>query len=331
MLKDWVVTQLGEYHDLMLPWNCVGNAISTPNWHGATSIKVLGGVLPEMLDLAKTTVLGGICPIFTGDEKEMREKGFTTVAEFGAWIESWYPRLDQIHDTIGIPSKVGGVIYVCEDSLFGRKLQRMLGLDAEEVSKIIRSVHENQGHPIICRWLQQWGYHGPVEVVYTSDLESELGMGVRIWKRIGGFKPKDQDYLKVVLMYTAFWPDVLGIKGPAVVYEPANHTNHRELPKEVRPWFRDNPYGSEGSLNAQLGLVGYLPFWSARGHTRKLPRTEVPNLANWGDFQILEEDSYWYAVNLLFAQGVVRDQGVTSLPKKEIGRRIALDLRTYFG
>lgn len=332
LIKDWIESQLGKEHELFLPWRCSGDAREIlPDWVSPNSPKVFGGTLPQELVLGRTTILGGICSVFSGDEVFLRETSFSSGHEFAAWLQSWYPRLDQIHDTVGVPPKgVVRIVYVCEDSLFGRKMSRWTKIDPTELGSIVRSVHETQGHAVLVKWLRQWGYRGKVEVVYTSDLEKELSCAIRIWQKIGQFRTKDPDYLKVVLMYTGLWLDVLGLKGQAVIFEPANHTNHFGLPTEVVPWFNRNPYGLQGSINQNLGLVGYMPFWGGEGITRKLPFSAVPNRENWKSFVPTRKESGWYAVNMLFNQGLVRNNSLSEIPYEEIVRRVKLDLATYF-
>ncbi len=334
MLKDWIIGEIGDTHDLLRSWENAQTNGKTPNWGGATGAKLLSWKLPPGVVIANATILGGVCTIFNGDEQEINGIKFQSAAAFEDWMRLWYPRIDQIHDTVGIPfGGVQQVVYVCEDSLFGRRIARWTGLDAEEVGQVLRLVHEEIGHPVVERWFRRWGYRGLVKVVYTSDLEPQLDVALRFWERIGGVKKPAKgriDLWKVKLMYTAFWLDVLGISGPAIIYEPANHINPSDYPRDLLSWFLANPYGEPESFNAGVGFAAFMPFWSTRGITRMLSRDQVPHQGNWKDFQIPDGDTLWYGANLLFGQKAIGEHSPVHLSPEEIRRRIAQDLQAYY-
>jgi len=272
-------------------------------------------------------VLGGICSIATAESESIRKRDmrFSSFGELEKWLTGWYPRLDQVHDAIGVPAgawQVREVLYVCEDSFFGRRLAKWTGFCEHDLTKLLRCVHDQQGHPVIMKWLRQRGYRGNVRVVYTSDLERELEVGLRVWERMLGFRfqSKQRDRAKVNLMYTGFWLDVLGIAGPALVFEPGTHGIETDFFPELKPWLAQNSYGY--GANRDITTLGYRPFWSALGMTRELSLRSVPNRLNWSIFRISDGDHEWYAKNFGYRFG---------LPKQEIERRVHLDLETLYG
>ena len=169
--------------------------------------------------------------------------------------------------------------------------------------------------------------------MYTSELERELHCALQIWKSLGKFsvKPSSADLFTVKMMYTSFWLGVLGIDGQALIYEPANHVNLCDFPEAILHWLRSHPYGEEESINHALGIAGYLPFWSSLGMTRLLSYSAVPHHGNWEQFEVPENDVFWYAVNLFCGDGRLRDQGPEGFSSDEIRRRMKMDLQVYYG
>ena len=97
---------------------------------------------------------------------------------------------------------------VCEDSVWARRIAKWTGFDANEIQAILRSVHSQRGHGKLRNWLNLMGYEGaPVQVVYTSDLERELEVGLCILERLLNtrFQSQRRDMAKVALMYTSIW------------------------------------------------------------------------------------------------------------------------------
>lgn len=329
LLRDWILDQ-PSITQLLPPWQKC-DAKFEPlffNWSRGSGSKAIAFALPQEAIPEYYTVIGGICSIYTAESEVIRlgQKRFRDIGEFVVWLRSWYPRLDQVHDTVGVPPKnTKRVIYVCEDSLFANRLSNQNGLGALGIEEALREVHKQQGHRVIVNWLRKNGYCGSVDVVYTSELSKEIAVALRIWQRNGNFKisDRDRDMAIVKLMYTHFWLDVLGIpKG--VVYEPAFHMHLEERFSYLRSWFQNQK-------PKEIGFIGYLPFWSSCGQTRNLPLEQVPNFGNWREFQLEEGEEKWYTTNIFFAQKQVAKEGPTIFPPKEVRRRLSLDLSDYYG
>ena len=296
------------------------------NWHSKMASKILARLVNEDWPVDQVLFLGGICSIFTGDWATLSPTNFCTIDQFEGWLRSWYPRFDQVHDAVGIPPRgAQRLIYVCEDSLFARRISGMIKLEVQGLTEVLRQTHQELGHPIIERWLRQNGYRGKVEVVYTSDLERELEVGLRLWSRLlkASVASRHQDVMRVRMMYTAFWLDVLDQKGPAVVLEPANHggINIKEYRQSLEGFFTENPYAQPG-VNEMLGIAGYLPHWGRSGMTRHQPFTEVINRGNWDTFCFDEFTS----LNILFGNAAIAERGREALQIEEIERRARGDL-----
>ncbi|RMG42904.1 MAG: hypothetical protein D6719_05115 [Candidatus Dadabacteria bacterium] len=311
--------------DLPPPWSTRGTGPRV----------VTAQVTDEMLlKMDKLTVLGGICSVFNGDLptlKEMRQRG-VNIADFERWMRSWYPRADQVLDTVGVPPKrVGKIVYVCEDDIWGERVARLLGLRAEDLSRILRNVHQEQGVPAIQRWLEQSGYRGKVDVVYTSDIRQTLETGLRAFERIIGvsIKKADRAAAKVQLMYTPFWLDVLGINEPAIIYEPVEHQGLEQFPKMVA-WEKENPLAEPGSISEGLGFLGFAPFLSASGSTRSLPLELVPNRSNWQEYRVADCDLPFYGLNFR-AKDVYNRGPEKALPADQARVRIRRDLENIYG
>jgi hypothetical protein len=329
VLQQWIMQQ-ESIGVIMPPWRkCEVLDHALPqSWSKGTASKVLGISLAKEALPEQYTVLGGMCSIFTAESEAIRlaQIRFSGVVEFSNWLRSWYPRLDQVHDTVGIPPRnAQRIVYVCEDSIFARRLAAQTGFKEDELLQIFRTVHEQQGHPVLLNWVRQNGYHGPVEVVYTSDLAQEIDVALRIWQRLGRFKisARDKDMAAVKLMYTPLWLDILGVK-KGVVYEPAAHMFLEDRLDYLRHWFKSQ-------CADDIGLIGYLPFWSSQGQTRMVDYTQVPNWGNWQQFQIHEGEESWYAVNTLFTKKNIIHSGPELVAAEEVKRQLALDLTTYYG
>lgn len=230
--------------------------------------------------------LGGTCSLFTGDSEAIRtgQRTFTSEDDFFNWLKSWYPRLDQVHDTVAIPPRAcRKVIYVVEDSFFGRRVAKFTGLSEAGLTQAFRTVHHEYGAAVVERWLRNFGWRGEVQVVYTSQLEAELELGLRVWEADMGkrVRPAERDQMKVELMYTPIWLRILGLT-QGVVAEPFHHgtlIKHRFVTNGI-------------------SFYGFTPFWSGRGTTRFMPYTDVTHRGNWCNFQA---EPGWSAVNLAFA------------------------------
>lgn len=287
---------------------------------------------PIPIDPNKTTVLGGMCLVNTVEMKEIYSSKITfgSESDFERWYASWYPRIDQIHDAVGAPPKLcQKVIYVSEDSFFAGRLASYTGLDKLKIQTILRKVHENQGHPVLVRYLQALGYSKEVTCIFTSDIEAKLETALRMWERILNhtFRTCDRDFAKVELMYTGFWLDVLGIRDSAVIYEPVSKMILRGWVK-LDPWFKQYPYGN--GINRNLGIIGYLPFLTTTGDGSKLSIDQVPHFGNHKTFIFNEEDIPWYVTNLLFAKERVKNGGPLSIEKENVIEMIRGDFSQYF-
>lgn len=287
LLRDLVIQQLQtQNYQFELLSQMTPQDLSEDSRFGPQRSKILAGKIEQGFKPEDTTWLGGICSLFTADGERIRKKEttFTNESAFDAWLRSWYPRLDQVHDTVGVPpASAKGVVYVVEDSIFGRRVANWTGLNADDLSKIFKNVHEEHGGPAIEKWLRNYGYQGSVNCVYTSELEKDLDLSLRIWERSLGkpFSPNKRDWAKVEMMYTPLWPSILGLS-KAIIAEPCHHGT--KLPS--------------ATFGNGLSQVGFLPYWGETGTTRNLPYTEVPNIGNVANFT--RWDTEWNKINLEF-------------------------------
>jgi hypothetical protein len=306
-------------------------------WNGPTANKILGIKLPKnfgqglSLDPNNTTILGGMCLINTVEMKNIFSKNikFKSIDEFASWFSAWYPRLDQLHDAVGIPPKFcRNVVYTSEDSFFANRLSSYTGLEKEAIQKVLKEVHRHQGHIILKKYLENYGYKGDLTVVYTSEIETELKLSLKIWERLinSRFRSSDRDFAKVELMYTGLWLDILGINS-ATIYEPASKMILKGWLK-LQNWVTEQAYGT--NLNHNLGIVGYLPFLTNQGDGSVLPYDVVPNYHNFHNYHIAPENYPWYAVNLLFAKKKIIEEGPMSLVNTKISELIRFDLEQYY-
>lgn len=304
-----------------------------PNhWSSPSTNKLMAYELPKKVDPNKTVVLGGMCLLTTIDMKLIykKELTFRNITEFKRWFASWYPRIDQIHDTVCIPPKVAPqVIYVSEDSFFADRLSSYTGLDKTEIQKVLRDVHEQQGHPVLKQYLRTNGYKGEVNVVYTSDIDNELEVALKMWERMLGkkFRGADKNFAKVELMYTGFWLDILGVQSAAMIFEAASKMILKGYLK-LDDWFKLQQYGT--NMNSDLGIAGYLPFLTTQGDAGNLKQEQVPNFGNKDNFQISDEELEWFIVNLLYAKKDVKQEGPQALDPKQAKEMIANDLNQYY-
>ncbi|GEM_PF-6854182 len=246
--------------------------------------------------------IGGICCLFTGDGEQIRkgEKTFGSVPEFETWMRQWYPRIDQISGAVGIPP-IGckQLYYLCEDTLWGRRIEgwtKQTGpcvLPAEEVAAVLHDVHETQGHPAIVRWHRRMGFRGNINVIYSSDIESELATIFRVYqrhytprRREDRIKPDEVDDVKVLLMgSTSALLDILGLKEGTLAMPFSYFHDMSALPQ--------NPFSRRGHFT-----LGFLPHWSDEGNTRIKPIDAVPHRGNHSS---IAPDVPWLAANHYFS------------------------------
>lgn len=287
-MRTWILEQLAAQGQTLNPYLADNQETteSAARLFGPMHGKVLvDRVNRDEFDPNTQVWLGGICSLFTGDSDAIRlgQQTFASEEDFFNWLKSWYPRLDQVHDCMAIPPRAcRKAIYVVEDSFFGRRVAKWTGLPEPALTLAFRTVHQEYGAGVIQRWLQTYGWQGEVEVVYTSQLEAELDLGLRIWeadmgKRIRG---ADRDQQKVELMYTPIWLRILGVK-QGVVAEPFHHGT------QIQHRFVTNG----------ISFYGFTPFWSMSGATRLLPCSAVTHRGNWREFQA---EPGWSAINLAF-------------------------------
>lgn len=337
-LISWANAQpeMAEFH----PDNwgkALGSNFNIPKlFNGPTLNKITGAKLEHFQngtnDLNKTVILGGICLLSRADMKRISGKQivFSSLGDFELWFSSWYPRMDQIHDTVGIPPKTcKKIVYVVEDSFFSERLARQTGFDQNSIEKILRDVHKTQGEKVLRNWLYCFGYRGEIEVVYTSQIDRDLNLSLKIWERMLGFQFRacDNEFAKVEMMYTGFWLDILGITTSAIIYEPASKFVTKGW-IHTQPWLDENQYGT--GVNKNLGIAGYVPFISSGKELGTTYYDEVPNYSNFESFPITEENILWYAVNFLFPKNFLRENGPSALDASMVQNAINGDLKQFY-
>ncbi len=272
------------YANETLPWTLAHKALKAipESWNNAFGKSHIIGhqFRKEGFDPNCTTVVGGICSLFTGESESIRKREITfgSCEDFRTWIYSWYPRIDQIFNTVGVPPKaVRKITYVVEDSIFARRVSKWTSLPAEELKCIFHEVHKEKGVELVKKHLQSFGWKGEVTPIYTSEIEKEHSVALKIWERMMGKKcqPNDRDIALIALMYTGLWADVLGLSNQSVIYEPEDHMSFTEnVPGYIQAWFQKNTYGEEG-INKNVGIIGYRGYAKNGEPTRRLRYDEL--------------------------------------------------------
>ncbi len=309
-----------------------------PNmFRSSFSNKLIGGYLPSgfgsgQYDLSKVTIVGGICLLTTADMKSIYQKHegyvFSDVKHFKEWYSSWYPRIDQLHDSVGFINNTKEIVYIAEDIFFAKRISLYTGLNVRDISEVLREVHLSQGHPTLCRYLNNYGYRGKVRCIFISEIESELNIAFKAWSRFLNIQVKesDVDFTKVEIMYTNLWLDVLDISDFGLIYEPSTKL-------EIRPWLDTSKELSKNNIgngfNRSLATLSYIPFLTSKGGMSTLSFHEVPNAGNFEEFDISKELS-WYSMNILFMKGKLRDQGLTSFSEDELIKNIKDELNKIY-
>ena len=298
----------------------------TPTGRYITSLET-----PKLFEDRETTVLGGICSLFTADWERMRggEVRFRDPYNFAAWLSSWYPRLDQVYGCVGIPpSGIQRIIYVVEDSFFAERLCSLYpGWDAADVSIIFREAHERQGRKAVLRWLREGGYQGEVTAVYTSDLGRELEIARRCFElSIGAalgsphfrFPEPQRVQSAVKTMYTPFWSAVLGVSGPAFVYEPQSHGLASGDIKGLGEWSERHPYGDARGLCAFFGRIGFREF-ELRGEGPTRTARSCDRMLNRGNYRralaALDGRQLWDVFERMVGRSAALEQSAEALQR----------------
>lgn len=272
----------------------------------------------ETCDPNTTTVIGGICGTKATSLTEMGQ--LETMRDFFDWHTSWYPRIDQMHDAIGIPPKLcKKVVYVFEDTSHALRIQRIKpNWNVDQIAEILREVHKTQGHPMLCNWLMKNGYLGEVSYVFLSEIERETSCAIRIAKKFG-FKTESKEKETRKLMYTSLWKSVLGIEKDAVIYEPIHYVNRH--------------YHSYGSMLDTVAILSYIPFLTKDG-IDSFSHNDARKLRNYLSIDtqsFSEEETRYLALNLLFMKDVVLNEGVENLSVKECTSLLVKDFKAYQG
>ena len=231
-----------------------------------------------------STVIGGLCSIFTGDLGTDLEKTALNLI-----------RMDQIVEAVGT-AKDKPAFIIIEDSFFERLTgidQKKFQLQGEEAAKRIE------------KWLKLINPSLPNLIfAFTSNVALDKGLKDLVNYFSSGIL-RNQNFSKIeaapiLLMYTGFWPQLLNqlgfIPSPDVVcIEPINHfVDDRLLPDNLTTaywdflnWLKDNPYGVKKSANANLGIAGFQESIAIDGtqkRSRMLPFSSVPNTQNWSNW-----------------------------------------------
>lgn len=219
------------------------------------------------LDPNTTTVIGGICATKATSLKEMDRLSINTIEDFEKWHLSWYPRIDQLHDSIGIPPKsCKNVVYVFEDLTHADRIVNIRKhFDVHSVRQILKDAHLKQGQKSIENWLKNFGYNGKVSVVFLSDIEKEIDLGIRIASKLG-FKKADKNKQIRKLMYTSLWSTVLGIGGNALIYEPIHYIQRH--------------FTVYNNMLDNIGIMSYIPYISGNFTLDEIPHKDIPNFGN---------------------------------------------------
>jgi hypothetical protein len=231
-----------------------------------------------------STVIGGLCSIFTGDLGTNYEKYASNII-----------RLDQIVEAVGtLPGKPSFIII--EDSFF----EKLTGINQNQFQK--------QGQDAVKR-IEKWlNLINPdfTDLYFAFTSNAQLDKGLKdLVNYFANDEIRNPNFAKiaaapVLLMYTGFWPKLLNSLGfipsdKVVCIEPINHfVDDRKLPANLTiaywaflDWLKDNPYGVSRSANANIGIAGFQESIALDGTQRRsriLPYSLVPNTQNYQDW-----------------------------------------------
>lgn len=249
------------------------------------------------------TWFGGICLIYTGDGEKLKDKNeplpFNSLESFRTWFTSWYPRMDQIHDTISIPPKgCKKAYYVVEDSIWARRIAqwgraRGVELDSTALATVLKESHIQNGKPAIEHWLRRHGYKGEIHIIFSGEIERELSFALRMFERQQGTRIKHadrDDYFVGLMGSTSILQDIVGAR-EGVIAVPMRYFSEM---------LRDTPFSTKG-----LYHLGYLPYYGKNGPTRLQSYENVPHRGNtnsfWSNGSADHISSQWAIANHFFS------------------------------
>lgn len=334
-IERYIEGNIKNFDELQGPASCSLQGDIRESWFASDSgEKIVSWQGMENIDPSKAIVVGGICSLMPADRERIRSKEiiFSDLNDFEKWFRSFYPRLDQIHDCVGIPPKaVSEIVYVVEDSIWARRISEDSGgvLSVEGIERILREVHKERGEEIISRWLKLGGYRGPVRAVYSSEYEDKMDSYLRTLKRLTQekIKPSEVDRMKVYMMYTGLWPDILGIDGHVVIYEPFHHFNEVRSFRLLKRWINDNPYGESGD-NSNVSALGFIPYGCSEGPTRQLGFESVPHFGNIDGYSVEERNLISSALNLF--PKYYKEASIKGYDMSDLGVRIFKKIKEVY-
>ncbi|MFH0943180.1 MAG: hypothetical protein V1810_03335 [Candidatus Beckwithbacteria bacterium] len=228
-----------------------------------------------------SSVIGGLCSIFTGDLEKKLDKSAVSLI-----------RMDQIVEAVGTANDKPAFIII-EDSFF----EKLTGIDQLEFKQqgIEASKRIEKWLKIINPSLTNLYFS------FTSDVSLDKGLKDLV-NYFSTDVLKNPNFSKigaapVLMMYTGFWPQLLNQLGyisssDIVCIEPIDHfVDDRLLPDNLSSaysnflnWLEKNPYGVEKSANANFGIAGFQESITIDGtqkRSRLSPYPDVPNTQNW--------------------------------------------------
>lgn len=270
----------------------------------------------DELDPNKTTVIGGICGTKVSSLREMDAIGIKNIDQFRDWHLGWFPRIDQVHDAVGIPVKsCKKIVYIFEDTTHA---DRIINIRKDwhklEVQEILKEAHLKDGHRVLGNWLKLHGFTGDLSFIFLSELEKEIKLGLRVASKLG-FESGDTTKRLRKLMYTSIWPSVLGIDGDALVFEPIHYIKRHQSRYKT--------------LLDKIGIISYIPYLSGSYELDQIPHKEIPNLSNFSNFLFEGNENFYSIINLLFAKKDLLEN-ISLADSSRVQEFITQDLHQYF-
>ena len=242
----------------------------------------------DLADPNTSTMISGMCCVrVTSLEILKNDTSIKTEMDFLNWYALWYPRIDQVHDGIGIPPKLcKKMIYVVEDYIHAQRVIKLRpNWDLQTIVKMIKTVHLAQGHSVVCNWVENYQpqFRGAIECIFLSDILKEIATGIKIAKKFG-FKNYEAEKEMLKFMYTSFWPQVLGIEKGAIICEPIKYINRYQT--------------NYNSILDEIPIIGFLPYVEDY-EIEAVPHDVIPHR-----FGLLSrENDYvnkWFGLNVYF-------------------------------